>query len=446
MPNVLEIDRVSKQYRLGEVSTRSLGHDLNRWWHRVRRLPDPYLKVTQENRRDRAAGSGAEADYVWALRDISFAVERGEVLGVVGRNGAGKSTLLKILARVSPATLGSVRVQGLVFPMIELNAGLNEDLNGDENIEILGAIMGLSRAQINERRGMIMDFSELDGWMDKPVRKYSSGMKARLGFSVAVHADADIVLLDEVLGVGDAAFQKKSIASIDRLLSEGRTVLFVSHNPYAIERVCNRVIYMREGEIVMDGQPSDVISEYFQEGVRRTATVTQLSTGQRVKHIEATQDFTWTHAELLDRDGQPVTAIAAGEPATIRFHMEVQRPVRDFNIALRIVDAATTIVVNMQALHFDLETTGHHVVDVHAASLPLVPGPYWVTIHAREINALIDQLDNALTFDITGGVDTFYQSGHQGLVFVPNRWQITPTAELRETPTPEEDICAGNAL
>jgi len=216
-------------------------------WKRYGLPLRPWLRRRYDRLRRREGGPAAYGP--WALRDISFAVRSGEALGVVGKNGAGKSTLLKLIAGVSPATAGQLRVRGRLFPMIELAAGMHNDLTGRENIKLLGAIMGFSPRQMEAKIPEVEAFAELDGWLDKPVWQYSSGMQARLGFSVAVNVDADILLIDEVLSVGDVNFQKKCLNRMDELANSGVTILFVTHNPYSIERLCQRAIYLQDGRI-----------------------------------------------------------------------------------------------------------------------------------------------------------------------------------------------------
>ena len=221
-------------------------------WKRYGLPLRPFLRRQFDQFAGRAR-NGFAAYGPWALTDISFQVEQGESLGIVGKNGAGKSTLLKMLAGVSPVTHGRVEINGRLFPMIELAAGMHRDLTGRENIKLLGAIMGFTAAQMDAKMPDIEAFAELGEWLDKPVYQYSSGMQARLGFSVAVNVDADILLIDEVLSVGDVNFQKKCLTRMDELSNSGVTLIFVTHNPYNIERICDRAIYLREGKVSAAG-------------------------------------------------------------------------------------------------------------------------------------------------------------------------------------------------
>jgi lipopolysaccharide transport system ATP-binding protein len=258
---ILKAENISKQYRLGQVGTGTMAHDLNRWWHQVRGKENPYLKIGDTNDRS----TKGESDYVWALQDINFEVERGEILGIIGKNGAGKSTLLKILSRVTAPTTGSIKFGGRVASLLEVGTGFNGEMTGRENIFLNGAILGMTKKEITSKLDEIIDFSGCERYIDTPVKRYSSGMYVRLAFAVAAFLDPEILIIDEVLAVGDAEFQKKAIGKMqDISRTGGRTVLFVSHNMAAIETLCTRVISMNNGTISGNGDPTKTISEYLQ--------------------------------------------------------------------------------------------------------------------------------------------------------------------------------------
>jgi len=261
MSVILKAENISKQYRLGTVGTGSLQHDLNRWWHSLRGKEDPYLKVGGVN--DRSAK--AAEDYVWALQDINFEVKRGEILGIIGKNGAGKSTLLKILSRVTAPTTGSIKTKGRIASLLEVGTGFHGELTGRENIFMNGAVLGMSKAEIKAKLDEIIAFSGCEKYIDTPVKRYSSGMTVRLGFAVAAHLEPEILVVDEVLAVGDAEFQKKAIGKMQDLSTgEGRTVLFVSHNMVAIQNLCTRAIYLENGEKKYENSPASVIDYYLE--------------------------------------------------------------------------------------------------------------------------------------------------------------------------------------
>ncbi|HEX4957011.1 MAG TPA: ABC transporter ATP-binding protein [Lacibacter sp.] len=259
---VIKAENLSKQYRLGTVSTGTITHDLNRWWHKVRGKEDPYLRIGDEN--DRTQKSNSE--YVWALQDINFEVAHGEVLGIVGRNGAGKSTLLKILSRTTAPTTGNVKIKGRVASLLEVGTGFHPELSGRENIFLNGAILGMTKKEIERKFDEIVDFAGVERYIDTPVKRYSSGMYVRLAFAVAAHLESEILIVDEVLAVGDAEFQKKCMGKMSAMSKgEGRTVLFVSHNLPAVKRLCTKGLFLSNGKLQFEGSVNDVASLYFNE-------------------------------------------------------------------------------------------------------------------------------------------------------------------------------------
>ena len=255
---VLKIENVSKQYRLGLVGTGTLSDDLKRWFYKIRGKEDPFLKVGDLN--DRGVEGG---EYVNALSDINLEIKKGEVLGIIGKNGAGKSTLLKLLSEVTTPTMGSIKVKGRIAALLEVGTGFHPELTGRENIFLNGAILGMTKKEIASKIEEIIEFSGVLKYIDTPVKRYSSGMKVRLGFAVAAHLEPDILVVDEVLAVGDAEFQSKSIGKMKDVASEGRTVLFVSHNIVSIKSLCDRVIVLDKGEVVVRGGVDEAVSYYL---------------------------------------------------------------------------------------------------------------------------------------------------------------------------------------
>lgn len=257
----VKFEDISKQYRLGMVSTRTLSHDLNRWWQTVvLKKEDPYLRIGETNDRT----SRGKSDYVWALKDINFEVKQGELLGVIGKNGAGKSTLLKILSRITSPTTGTIKVNGRIASLLEIGTGFHPELTGRENIYMNGSIMGMTRREIDWKLEEIVEFAGIARYIDTPVKRYSSGMTVRLGFSIAAHLEPEILVVDEVLAVGDAEFQKKAIGKMqDVSQGEGRTVLFVSHNMTAVKNLCETGILLEDGRISHSGKIADVVSHYI---------------------------------------------------------------------------------------------------------------------------------------------------------------------------------------
>jgi ABC-type polysaccharide/polyol phosphate transport system ATPase subunit len=266
----IKFSNISKQYRLGLVSTKTLSHDLNRWWQTsILGKEDPYLKIGETNDRSKKGKS----EYVWALRDIDFEVKKGDVLGIIGKNGAGKSTLLKILSRVTTPTTGIIEAEGRIASLLEVGTGFHPELTGRENIYMNGAILGMTKDEIKRKLDEIVDFSGVERYLDTPTKRYSSGMTVRLGFAIAAHLEPEILVVDEVLAVGDAEFQKKAIGKMqDVSKGGGRTVLFVSHNMASIKSLCNRGILFNNGSIGYIGNIDDCIAKYLEQGTETLKT------------------------------------------------------------------------------------------------------------------------------------------------------------------------------
>ncbi|MBR9845538.1 MAG: ABC transporter ATP-binding protein [Algicola sp.] len=257
---ILLVENISKQYRLGLVGTGTISHDLNRWWNKLRGKEDPYLKVGEANDRS----TKGESNYVWALKDINFEVKEGEVLGIIGKNGAGKSTLLKILSRVTNPTTGQIKTKGRIASLLEVGTGFHPELTGRENIYLNGAILGMTKSEIKLKEDEIIEFSGCERYVDTPVKRYSSGMRVRLAFAVAAHLEPDILVIDEVLAVGDAEFQKKAIGKMQDISNtDGRTVLFVSHNMAAVKNLCSRAIVLEHGNVVYEGNTEEAVDFYL---------------------------------------------------------------------------------------------------------------------------------------------------------------------------------------
>ena len=300
---ILKVENLGKQYRLGLIGTGTISHDLNRWWNRVRGKEDPYLKVGDTNVRSKKSDS----DYVWAIKNINFEVQRGEVLGIIGKNGAGKSTLLKILSRVTSPTMGVIKTKGRIASLLEVGTGFHPEMTGRENIYLNGAILGMTKAEISRKIDEIIEFSGCLRYIDTPVKRYSSGMKVRLAFAVAAHLEPDILVVDEVLAVGDAEFQKKAIGKMqDISKSYGRTVLFVSHDMGAIQNLCQRLLVLDNGIIKYDGEVYKGI-EYY------------LNSASQGKSNYLNQKCTYGISEVLfiNHLNQPVNSIRVGDDVLI---------------------------------------------------------------------------------------------------------------------------------
>jgi len=267
MSVVISVENISKNYRLGQIGTGTFSRDLEVWWAKMRGKPNPLLRIGEKDHGDR------DDEELWALRDVSFKVEQGEVLGIIGRNGAGKSTLLKILSRVTAPTTGKIKVKGRIASLLEVGTGFHPELTGRENIYLNGAILGMSRKEINLKFDEIVNFAEVEKFIDTPVKRYSSGMYVRLAFAVAAHLDPEILVVDEVLAVGDSEFQKKCLGKMGDVAKEGRTVLLVSHNLAQISNLSHNVIQLDNGRLVDAGNPDVVISNYHQRNTDNNSSM-----------------------------------------------------------------------------------------------------------------------------------------------------------------------------
>ena len=320
MSTAIEFNNISKIYRLGLVSTGTLAHDLKRWWTvNIRGKEDPYLRIGETNDRS----TKGESDYVWALKDIDFKVEQGDVVGIIGKNGAGKSTLLKILSKVTAPTTGTIRARGRIGSLLEVGTGFHPEMTGRENIYMNGAILGMTKQEITKKLDEIVDFSGCERYIDTPVKRYSSGMMVRLGFAVAAHLDPEILVVDEVLAVGDAEFQKKAIGKMqDVSKGEGRTVLFVSHNMTAVKQLCTSGIVLKNGRLSYLGTSEGAIEKYL--GITSKDNNTPLS--ERTDRI-GNGEIRVVDIILRNKKNQIVTEAFVGQYLKIEFKVEINESI-----------------------------------------------------------------------------------------------------------------------
>ena len=328
MSAVIKVENISKQYRLGDVGTGALAHDVNRWLHRMRGKEDPYLKIGETN--DRTIKGNSE--YVWALRDINFDVKQGEVLGIIGRNGAGKSTLLKILSRTTTPTTGMIKIKGRVASLLEVGTGFHPELSGRDNIFLNGAILGMTKKEIKNKFDEIVDFAGVERYIDTPVKRYSSGMYVRLAFGVAAHLEPEILIVDEVLAVGDAEFQKKALGKMkDVSTKDGRTVIFVSHNMGAVSSLCDKAILMKEGLLINSGDPDVMISNYLhiaKNAVGYTVDNALPAAGQKLKIRSV---------KIIDEKGEILPEADNAGKAFVEIATEVFAENSGYDISIEVV-------------------------------------------------------------------------------------------------------------
>jgi lipopolysaccharide transport system ATP-binding protein len=304
---MIEVSQLGKRYRLGVINRGMLYKDLQSWWARLRGQEDPNAPV-YARRRPR----GVTGEYFWAFRDVSFAVRPGEIVGIIGRNGAGKSTLLKVLSQITAPSEGEFRLNGRVASLLEVGTGFHGELTGRENIYLNGAILGMSRAEVRARLEQITEFAEIGPFLDTPVKRYSSGMYVRLAFSVAAHLQPDILIVDEVLAVGDASFQKKCLGRMDEAaFKEGRTILFVSHNMTSVRSLCTRALLLKDGSLVADGPSGEVVDRYLEEGALRAGKVGR-------KHHEGSGRLRVTDVHFEDASGGRIVELPLGDEVRVR--------------------------------------------------------------------------------------------------------------------------------
>ncbi|TXB63792.1 ABC transporter ATP-binding protein [Phaeodactylibacter luteus] len=419
---IIKLENISKQYRLGLVGTNTLRGDIQRWWYRMRGKEDPTLKIGEENQLDSRAG-----EYVWALRDINLEVQQGEVLGIIGKNGAGKSTLLKILSRVTGPTTGRITAHGRIASLLEVGTGFHPELTGRENIYLNGAILGMTKQEIRSKFDEIVDFAGVAKYVDTPVKRYSSGMYVRLAFAVAAHLEPEILIVDEVLAVGDAEFQKKAIGKMqDISKGGGRTVLFVSHNMASVQKLCERSILLEYGKIVLRGHTNEVVNQYLKrsEGyLPESKAIVNLST-----HPNKVLDPKIGFQKLrLLIDGKEDTILHTNCVLEIELHVVIRRA--NENIRLGIVIKSDNneklIGLNNTMLGKTIvsEEKKSHVFFIKLPDFPLIrPGIYYIDLYLGDNDGDYDTVKNAASFHLKE--TDIYSSGkipypHTNIVAVP---------------------------
>lgn len=413
MSTAIEFDHVGKQYRLGLVSTRTLSHDLNRWWQMaIRGKEDPYLKIGEINDRTIAGSS----DYVWALRDIDFKINQGDVVGIIGKNGAGKSTLLKLLSKVTGPTVGAIRARGRIGALLEVGTGFHPEMTGRENIYMNGAIMGMSKNDISQKLDEIVAFSGCERYIDTPVKRYSSGMIVRLGFAVAAHLDPEILVVDEVLAVGDAEFQKKAIGKMqDVSRGEGRTVLFVSHNMASIRQLCQRGILLDNGQVEMSGDVNSVINHYL-SGQKVLSDFERKGNGYiRVSSCHTVSD-----------------SISLGQDLEIDLELLVERDCEIVDISFDVKDDNYLEVAHVSdyddGLYLrNVKKGEHYHVCCTIKCINLAPGQYTANLWIGSPYEMYDWIRGCIRFFVSQDAsfikrETPYDSSAK--VVLASRWQI----------------------
>ncbi len=415
---ILKVENLSKQYRLGLVGTGTLGHDLNRWWSKIRGKEDPYLKIGESNDRSRKG----ESEYVWALKDINFDVERGEVVGIIGKNGAGKSTLLKILSKVTGPTTGEIKTKGRIASLLEVGTGFHPEMTGKENVFLNGAILGMTKKEIQSKLKEIVEFSGCERYIDTPVKRYSSGMTVRLAFAVAAHLDPDILVVDEVLAVGDAEFQKKAIGKMQDISnSQGRTVLFVSHNMAAVKSLCTRAIVLQHGKTVFEGETHKAVDFYLKSDEANT----------QAHYINKKPNKSSDILEVSMRDDQNNICGLFGfeEQIILQVKLKVSQDIVEYgSVGFRIRDQFERVVFSSEIdLHQFIKKDGNYIANVKFPKAVLLPSEYRVIIgyhvpNKEKIRSLFDVVD--FKIEETGTIFHKYQGVDFGCVMLDCKWSM----------------------
>ena len=399
---ILKVENISKQYRLGIVGTGTIADDLTRWWYLVRGKEDPFLKVGETNERSKKGNS----DYVWSLKDISFDVMRGDVIGIIGKNGAGKSTLLKILSRVTSPTTGTIKSDGRIASLLEVGTGFHPELTGRENVFLNGAILGMTKKEIESKLDEIIEFSGCERYIDTPTKRYSSGMTVRLAFAVAAFLEPDILIVDEVLAVGDAEFQKKAIGKMKDISSgdNGRTVLFVSHNMAAVQNLCPKSILLEHGKIIMKGETNDVITHYLSSQNRNFTKLSEIENRQgngsllfkesSIKGIETQNGIIETFKDVaLD----------------LEYDLNIEKVLNfriDIGINNYLGDRVAWVSSQTLPTNFDIK---NKKISFMISNLPLAPGDYNLNIFCEINNEIADWLTGVVPFTVAE--KDYYNSG-----------------------------------
>ena len=390
---IIKVENLSKQYRLGVVGTGTISHDLNRAWARLRGKEDPFAKVGDLNDRSKSKTS----DYVWALKDINFDVKQGEVLGIVGKNGAGKSTLLKILSRITTPTTGSIKINGRVASLLEVGTGFHPDLTGRENIYLNGAILGMRKMEISKKLDEIVDFAGTEKFIDTPVKRYSSGMKVRLGFAVAAHLEPEILVVDEVLAVGDTDFQEKCLGKMNDIShNSGRTILFVSHNLSAVNSLCPKSVLIANGQVAMVGETGSVIEEYLR------------SPDQRSMVEFSTENTKTKKAEILNVrfTNHTSNTFEVNEDINLETHIVFNETCNYSFAAIMVYDRKGNMI--FLSSNEDVQESSIHKTKTGLVKLQttiphglLKPGTYFIHLSVFEkVSGNLDKVAPALTFEV----------------------------------------------
>jgi len=389
---VIKLENVSKQYRLGNVGTGTLSHDLNRFFAKIVGRDDPTMKVGVANKLDTVDGR-----YVWALQDVNLEICDGEVLGIVGKNGAGKSTLLKLMSRVTSPTTGEIKIKGRIASLLEVGTGFHPELTGKENIYLNGAILGMTKKEITSKFDEIVEFSGVKKYVNTPVKRYSSGMYVRLAFAVAAHLEPEILIVDEVLAVGDAEFQKKAIGKMQSVSRSGRTVLFVSHNLTAVEQLCTKGILMQNGTLKMEGKVHDITSAYK-----------QMSVDENELRRSGTRVIEFLDYKMSDLSGKTIDEVFLGDHFSVTANARSNEQIDICDMTLDIRNDSNEFIGHITNADDGFEikniTKGKTIgLSVTVKNISFSPGTYYISLWLGNSYGTFDYIENCIRFTIKQG-------------------------------------------
>lgn len=425
MSVVIKVEDISKQYRLGTIGAATIKDDFRRWWAKVRGMEDPFLRVGEVNNRT----IEGKSDYVWALRDINFDVNEGEVFGIIGNNGAGKSTLLKILAQVTQPTTGQIKIRGRVASLLEVGTGFHPELTGRENIFLNGAILGMGKAEIRQKLDEIIAFSGVERYIDTPVKRYSSGMYVRLAFAVAAHLEPEILIVDEVLAVGDMEFQQKCMGKMKDVAGQGRTVLFVSHNMTAIRNLCDKGMVMNNGQLHYLGEIQSAVEEY-----KKLSLVTD-EVQMAIRRFEDIpgMPIQFTECRLVNPKGETTDKFEFIESIGIEMEIKIKLNVQNFYVVFLLHDEnANLVLISADNDHSDgllnNKKEGVYKIRTTIPARLLNLGKYFLTFSVREMERKHHKVENCLSFQVSDtvtirGMKNFYRK--EAMVAPELPWELT---------------------
>lgn len=425
MNSEIWVEKLSKKYEIGRADLKLREH------------------LNSLMRFDFARKKASEEKTVWALRDVSLSIRDGEAVGIIGRNGAGKSTLLKILSKITYPTSGAVKVKGRVASLLEVGTGFHEELTGRENVYLNGSILGMSKTEVKQKFDTIVEYSGVERFIDTPIKRYSSGMRLRLGFAIAAHLDPDILIIDEVLSVGDAAFQRKCLDTIERLRAKSRMILYVSHNLASVENLCKRTIWIDHGGVRMDGATPTVIREYM--GSVRASQLVLSTALAGIENRAGNGKIQFTGVEFLSREGIPLKVIRSGDAIVVRLRYCAHQPIAFPCFGFRLYTEYETMVTEVGTSHHGIYISsvdpGEGYVDLEIDFLNLMAAKYKLSLWLTDMpgQLVYDNIEHAVTFEVEGA--NLFQSGkamdgRQGIVFFPQKWNLSGmSGQVQYTPS-----------